>query len=143
MMLSTLFRRLLVAPFGLFVLAAMPAQAQPRFPVEIFEYLDNVRLVAFVDQADIDSSRQWTPDAGAPPLDIAALMRLIKSRAGAAGKPGIERIELRPLPGHATHWHYIVQLSQPEASGARRKKYLVVLMNGKVIPAIQEPESFK
>lgn len=115
------------------------------FPLEIFEYLDNVKLVAFIPESDIDESTDWQPGQGKPPLDIPALSARVNQylqEQDIAGTASIERIELRPLPHRESHWHYLVML-QLVTGGRTQNQYLFILMNGKVIPAIKEPESYK
>jgi hypothetical protein len=53
----------------------------------------------------------------------------------------IREIEIRPLPGYPTRWHYLVKV----ANDALISKYslYVVLMDGKIIPASIEPEGYK
>jgi hypothetical protein len=49
---------------------------------------------------------------------------------------------LRRIPQHEDDWHYMVKM-HTEEDGAVRNHYLFVLMSGKVIPALNEPESIK
>lgn len=53
----------------------------------------------------------------------------------------ISEIELRPIPRHEKHWHYLIKI----ANDAKKTKYdlYVVLMDGKIIPAIIEPQGYK
>ena len=125
-------------------LVAGALQARP-FPVEIIETLDDVKVVAFISDADIKSSVSWSPMSSAPPLSIAAAIQAIKKEM--AGKHDLDKatineIELKQIPYHADHWHYLVKVS---ATGNNHSidHYFVVLMSGKVIRAIKEPESYK
>lgn len=48
----------------------------------------------------------------------------------------IDRIEIKPVPKHANHWHYLILLEN-EAKVTHYDLY-IVLMDGKVIPAMIE-----
>jgi hypothetical protein len=116
-----------------------------HFPVEIFEYVDDVRTVAFVNESDLEEDTRWKPFEGAPPLTIEEALEDVRghmtSDTGLAGASVVE-IELRKVPHHEQNWHYMVKLEQ-QSEGRTRYRYLVVLMSGKVIPAMKEPESVK
>ena len=116
------------------------------FPVEIFEYLDNVKLVAFIQQEDIDKSQSWSPEQGEPPLGIKQVIEATLQNCQNDKNivnPVIKRIELRPVPQNPGYWHYTVMLSAGAAGEKQENHYYVVLMSGKVIPAIREPEGYK
>ena len=113
---------------------------QPK--IEIFEQFDNLRMVAFISIEDINNSPEWYPDLGAPPLTVGEAIQAVKdfikiSRPAMA----IKEIELRQMPKHEKHWHYLIKIS----NDAMKTKYeiYVVLMDGKVIPAIIEPQGYK
>lgn len=115
------------------------------YPVEVVEFVDNIRVAAFINEADIDQSTAWVPFEGPPPLPIGAALAAIKSNV--AGEPefadmALIEIELKQIPHHRTHWHYMVKMnSAPD--GKVRAHYFIVLMNGKVIRGIKEPSSVK
>lgn len=116
-----------------------------EFPLEIFEYVNDVKVVAFINKDDIDDSMSWNPFEEPPKLTIANVVDIIKKHittnqelAGAE----LTEIELRQIPHHEKHWHYMVKLKTVE-DNKRKYHYILILMNGKVIPAIREPESFK
>jgi hypothetical protein len=116
-----------------------------QFPIEIFEYVDSARVVAFINESDLDASTRWHPFEGPPPLGIqdvtAALRSFIASDEVLAGAT-LTEIELKRVPHREKDWHYMVKLKTGGKHGSHYH-YLVVLMSGKVIPAIREPESFK
>ncbi len=116
------------------------------FPVEIFEYLDNVKLVAFIQQQDIDNSQSWSPEQGEPPLGIKQVIEATMKNCQDDKNiinPAIKRIELRPVPQNPDHWHYTVMVGAGAAGEKQQNHYYVVLMSGKVITAIREPEGYK
>lgn len=118
-----------------------PVSAE-QFPVEIIEQFDNARVVAFIRDADLASSPTWDPLAGPPPLTVQQAIQAVERQwQAAAGQPGkllIEELELRRISSHDNHWHYLVK-----ARHGRRVRYYVVLMNGKVVPSVREPEAVK
>lgn len=110
--------------------------------VEILEQFDNLRMVAFISMEDIDNSPVWNPERGAPPLTIIDAIKAVRNFGKSSAVSGeIKEIELRPVPRHEKHWHYLIKV----ANDAMTSKYNVyaVLMDGKVIPAIIEPNGYK
>ena len=115
------------------------------FPVEIIDTLDDVKVVAFISDAEIQNSVSWSPMETPPPLTIAAAIKAIKKEMVGKhdlNKAVINEIELKQIPSHEDHWHYLVKLSTV-TGGRTIDHYFVVLMSGKVIRAIKEPESYK
>jgi hypothetical protein len=110
--------------------------------IEIIEQFDNFRVVAFIDKKDIINSPKWNPNIDAPPLSIVEAIQAIKDfNKTSKIIDAIKEIEIRPVPKYEKHWHYLVKI----ANDSMRTKYsiYVVLMNGEVIPAIIEPQSYK
>lgn len=131
--------RFIVFVYGLFLLAG-GSQAQPM--VEIIEQIDNSRMVAFVEQADIEAGPAWIPGASPIPLSVDAALQSISRFSEASGRAdAIDEIEIRKVPGHEKRWHYLVKVADDRMT-TRYRLYLV-LMNGKVVPAIIEPEGYK
>ena len=113
---------------------------QPK--IEIIEQFDNLRMVAFISKKSINNSPAWNPSLEAPPLSVDKAIQAIKQfRKGPKNSTAIREIEIRPVPRHEEHWHYLVKI----ANDAKQTKYdiYVVLMDGKVIPAIIEPQGYK
>lgn len=127
----------------LFMLA-MNARAY-ELPIEIFEYVDNAKVVAFVHESDLVEATRWHPSKGAPPLTVkdvvTAVDSYIKATESLKGAT-LEEIALRKMPRHEAQWHYMVKL-KTEKEDVTHYHYMVVLMNGKIIPAMREPESIK
>ncbi len=128
------------------LLAAVALQARAyQLPVEIFEYADDVKIVAFIDKKDIDESQNWRAFESAPPLSVndalAAVKRHINARQPEIGGATLETIELRQIPQHPGHWHYMVKLKNGDPKHPYH--YFVVLMNGKVVPAVHEIAAVK
>jgi hypothetical protein len=116
-----------------------------EFPVEIFEYIDDTRVVAFIAQEDINESRRWQPFKEALPLAIDEAVKAVKQHIDAdprLSNIALLEVELRQIPRFEQHWHYLVKV-KADIEGERRNQYFVVLMNGKIIPAIREPQSTK
>jgi len=124
------------------VSARLPAG---EFPVEVIESFDNSRVVAFINAADIEATLAWTPSATPPPLEIGAALRAVHDAS--ADDPRmtgatLAKIELRRIPHHEQHWHYMVKLETHERDRTLAH-YFFVLMNGKVIRALREPQAVK
>ena len=111
---------------------------QPR--TEIIEQFDDLRMVAFVPTDDIASSPAWNADTGEPPLSVAQAIRAVRNLEGGQSGP-VREIELRPLPDSPTRWHYLVKTSN--AAKTTGFDVYIILMNGKVIPAMIEPDSVR
>jgi hypothetical protein len=127
--------------FVTFVFLSTSAYAfEPK--IEIVEQFDNLRMIAFVSASDISKSPEWNPSLGAPPLSVGKAIQAVKGFVkGSNNSTIISEIELRPVPRHEKHWHYLIKI----ANDAKRTKYdlYVVLMDGKIIPAIIEPQGYK
>ncbi len=115
------------------------------FPVEIIEFIDNARIVASIDEGDIDDALYWQPFEGAPPLSIAGALEAIQKHIASdpeAGNASLTGIELKQIPHHKKHWHYLVKM-RIEVDGKPKPRYFIVLMNGKVITGLREPQMVK
>lgn len=115
--------------------------------LEIFEDFDNVRLVAFIEEGDIQNYPLWGPLSSEPPLSISkAIQSVVKyhdTRKETGYTNSIDKIELRQLTAHhKNYWHYLVKVKKVSTDKTLYQMY-VVLMTGKVIPAMVEPESIK
>lgn len=114
-----------------------------EYPLVILEYIDDTKVIAYINESDIDKALSWLPSEGPPPLSIASVVDVIQKHV--ALDPDITNakfteIELKQIPHHENQWHYLV-LVETKDSGHLGLHYFAVLMNGKVIPAIEEPES--
>ena len=121
-------------------LSAKAYALQPK--IEIFEQFDNLRMVVFIGKQDIKNSPEWNPDSEAPPLKISNAIQAVKNFAkNSKNSTPIREIEIRPIPRHEKHWHYLIKTDNHK----KKTKYdiYVVLMDGKVIPAIIEPQGYK
>lgn len=116
-----------------------------EFPIEITEYVDEVRIAAYIKKEDINNNVKWTPFEGPPPLTIdealKAVQEFIKSDVDMA-KSTLVEIELRQIPNHEKSWHYLVRVRY-QSEDKIQPHFFLVLMDGKVISAIREPESIK
>ena len=129
----------------LLLLAIFSGNAQSS-SIEIIERFDDIRVVAFVNEGDIDNYPLWHPLTEAPPLSISAAIEavnnLYKVNDAELIVESIQEIELRKIPNHKKYWHYLVKVKGNDDEKVKYQVY-VVLMNGKVIPALIETESFK
>lgn len=120
--------------------AANALALQPK--VEIVEQFDNLRMVAFISVNDITDSPEWNPDSEPPPVTVSEAIQAVKAfDKNLKGPAAISEIEIRPVPRHEKHWHYLVKV----ANDTMQTKFdiYVVLMSGKVIPAMIEPKAYK
>jgi hypothetical protein len=130
--------------FAALLLFSLSARAF-EFPHEYIEYIDDTKIVAFIDNEDIAVSPLWVPGQGKLPLNIeAALERVHKYIDAKLDIPAVklEEIELKRIPHADARWHYLVVMHSENAEGIKLH-YFVVLLSGKVIPALEEPEAYK
>lgn len=135
---------------GMLLLAASTACAasdQVQFPEEIIERFDNSRVIIYINTSDITDTPAWNLAAGEPPLTIQALSQIIRTRIAqddTLKDAVVDRIELKRIQHHEAQqrWYYLVEM-KTLTDGRTLKHYLAVLMDGKVVPAIREPESYK
>jgi hypothetical protein len=135
---------------GLAAMAAVSTPSMARtnlWPVEIFDVMDNQKLVLFLRNEDIVSSPSWQPTDGAPPLTIAEALQHIHAwieKDPRLTGAKVHELELKPIHDHqqSNRWYYLLQLLT-ERDGKPVTSYAAVLMSGKVVAAIAEPSSFK
>ena len=116
-----------------------------EMPIEIVEIVDNTRVVAFINESDIDNFADWKPFESTPALNVTDAVVSVKkfiTENDGLKEAQVEEIVLRQIPHHEGRWHYMVKL-KTERDEQVSYHYLVVLMNGKIIPAIREPSSIK
>jgi len=126
-------------------ISAANAQAyQPS--IEIIEQMDDVRLVAFIRESDLENYPQWQPVKEAPPLTIEKAIQAVhsyhKKNDAELVAETVKEVELKKMARHEKYWHYLIKIKVNGDDDARYQVY-VVLMNGKVIPALTETESYK
>lgn len=110
---------------------------QPK--IEIIEQFDNLRMVAYVSVEDVENSPQWNPDLGTPSLTVGEAVQAVRNLV--KDKAVVEEIEIRPLPNNETHWHYLIKVKDDRMKS--KHSVYIILMSGKAIPAIIEPEGYK
>ncbi len=114
-----------------------------QFPLEMIDYMDDTTIIVYAKKSDIDSSSTWMPGESAPPLSIAQLVTKVdawlQSQKGMHDLK-VNEVELKKVQKHEkdNYWYYLVQLKHK-----KEIQYIAVLMNGKVLPAIKEPKSYK
>lgn len=115
------------------------------FPIEVTEYIDSTKIVAYINKNDINKKLQWAPFDGPPPLSIAdalqAVHKYIKLDVDFSNT-SLTGIELKRIPHHEKSWHYIVRIKY-KTNGVMQPHFFIVLMDGKVISALKEPDSIK
>jgi len=126
---------------------AFSANAQSYQPsIEIIEQFDDVKLVAFIRESDLENYPQWNPVKEAPPLTINKAIQAVhnyhKKNNAELATETVNEIELKKMTRHEKYWHYLIKIKINGSDDARYQVY-VVLMNGKVIPALTETESYK
>ncbi len=116
-----------------------------EFPIEISEYIDDVKIDAYINKEDLNNTTQWTPFESSPPLTInqalTAILNDEKSDIDLQTSKVIG-VELKPVPRHKSYWHYLVKIKSVSEDGSE-PHFFIVLMDGKVISAIKEPDSIK
>jgi hypothetical protein len=114
-------------------------------PVEVIEYIDDVKIVGYLDQNDIKKSAQWAPFENPPPLSINDALISVKQylkKNNEFNNTKLIDIELKRIAHYEAYWHYIVK-TRYQDDAARKSRFYMVLMNGKVVSALKEPESIK
>ena len=90
--------------FSLFITPISTAFAgNEHWPVEIFDVMDNQKLVIFLANEDIVSSPQWRPVQGGPPVSIAAVLEYTRSwieQEPRLKDASVYEIELKPIHEH-------------------------------------------
>lgn len=115
------------------------------FPIAITEYVDEVRIAAYINKDDLKNSIPWSPFEGPPPLSIHEALKAVQDhmKNDADFASGVlDEIELRKIPHHEKDWHYLVRMKY-QSDDKVQPHFFLVLMDGKVISAIREPESIK
>lgn len=122
---------------GIIALSAPVHAFQPTF--EIVEQFDDLKTIAFIPVEDIDNNPMWDPAVSEPPISVFEAVQAIKK----INKPpvSIDEIEIRKVPKREGQWHYLMKVSN--GSVKDNVNIYVVLMSGKVIPAIIEPQGYK
>jgi len=114
--------------------------------IEIIEQFDDVKLVAFIRESDLENYPQWNPVKEAPPLTISEAIQAVhdyhKKNNAELATETVNEIELKKMTRHEKYWHYLIKIKINGSDDAKYQVY-IVLMNGKVIPALTETESYK
>ncbi len=118
-----------------------------QFPLVLIESFNDAKVVIYTSENDIRNAPNWKPSDGAPPLSVENLITDIKkwnSLNPELSNSTINEFELKPIIHHKNEnrWYYLVQMRN-NSQGKTKDHYLAVLMDGKVLPAIIEPASYK
>ena len=116
-----------------------------EYPVEIAEYIDDIKIVAYINENDINGTSPWSPFGKPPPLSVDQALQAVQNFI--TTNPDftditLTGIELKQIPHHETYWHYLVKVKFKH-NGTTQPHFFAVLMDGKVISAIKLPESIK
>ncbi len=114
-----------------------------QFPLEIIDYMDNATIIVYAKKDEINSTSTWIPGEGNVPLNIDELVGKVSSWLKTQSKMSafkINEIELKKVKHHEkdNYWYYLIQLKNNSDT-----QYIAVLMNGRILPAIKEPRSYK
>ncbi|BAS67330.1 MAG: hypothetical protein DSY43_04500 [Gammaproteobacteria bacterium] len=123
----------------IFIIAVFSNAYAFQFKVETVEQFDDLNIVTFTNPEDMRNNPEWNPNLEAPPLTVNEAIQAVKKFTKSL-KP-IKEIEIRTIPKHKNQWHYLIKV----ANKSMKSKYNIymVLMNGKVIPAIIQPQGYK
>jgi len=116
-----------------------------EFPIEIIEYIDNTKVVAFINESDIDRKLPWLPFKGALPLTVVDALKAIQEYVASDPElmnATLTEIELKQIPRHEGYWHYMVKM-KTQINNKSLPHYFIVLMNRKIIQGLREPETLK
>jgi hypothetical protein len=116
-----------------------------EFPVEVSEYIDDVKIDAYINKKDINDKSKWTPFKTAPGLSVDAALAAVDKYINSSTEFKETRlvgIELKPIPHHEEYWHYLVK-TKSVVGNETKPHFFIVMMDGKVVSAIQEPDSIK
>jgi len=124
----------------------LPLFSSPLFgyqlPTEIIEQFDDSKIVAFINESQFANAKPWNPMSEAPPFTLQQAIQAMKQHYIDEKKDpaalSVSEIEVRKTLAHKELWHYIIK-----ARVGHDTLYYLVLMNGSVIPAVVEPESYK
>ena len=110
--------------------------------IEIVEQFDDIKMVAFINLKDIESSPEWNPNLSVAPLSVGDAIKAVKRFVKNSGAlNAIKEIEIRPIPKYEKRWHYLIKITNNSMTS--KFDVYVVLMNGKVIQGIIEPQGYK
>lgn len=114
-------------------------------PVEIIEYIDDVKVIAYLNKSEIAKSPQWIPFESPPPLsiqDALQAVRLYLESDADFTDARLVSIELKRIPHYEQHWHYLAKVRY-RVGDKIEPHFFAILMDGKLVSAIKEPESIK
>lgn len=120
------------------LLATTPLAQTMEFPLELIEYIDDVKVVTFMPPSALASAPTWDPMRQAVPLSLQQALDQVRTHLKNDGHQ-LTTIELKPIAGHRGHWHYLVRLRAPDG----RPRYFSVLLDGRLLPATHEPEPYE
>lgn len=116
-----------------------------EFPIEVTEYIDDIKIVAYLNKSDVNELSHWVPFENQPPLSIydalQAVQKYMIANSIYTGST-LTGIELKRIPHHEIYWHYVVKVRYKQ-DNKTWPHFFVVLMDGKVISALRKPESIK
>jgi hypothetical protein len=108
--------------------------------IEIVEQFDDFSVVAYIPGTDFADNPPWNAGVDAPPLSVYEAITAVRNfQENAEVELPVREVELRTMPRHEKSWHYLIRVENAERQS--RNEIYVVLMNGKVIPAVIKPNA--
>ena len=130
----------------LLLLLGSHAASAYDFPVEVIEYIDDVKVVAYIDKHEFDTTQQWSPFDSQPPLSVYDALQTVLHHLQSDyhfAHARLSGIELKQVPKHENYWHYLVRAEYLNQRNVFETHYYVVMMDGKLFTALREPEAVK
>lgn len=134
---------------GVALMSGVAGVAQARYwPITSVEYLDDKRVVLYIDDQELENGPQWNPEMRELPLSVYDAVSLAKDWA-AKNHPDydafdVHEVVLKHIATHEHHrrWFYLIYLDAKVGGRFVPSAHLfaAVLFDGKVIPAVEEPK---
>jgi hypothetical protein len=115
-----------------------------EFPIEVIEYIDDVKIIAVIPHKEIVPDSDWRPFKSAPPVSIQEALEAVQAYINSNenfSETTFTSIELKQIPD-TSNWHYVVKVKYRDGKSIQ-PHFFVVLMDAKVISAIKMPEAIK
>ncbi len=134
---------------GLALILSAAGAARARYwPITSVEYLDDKRVVLYIDDQELENGPQWDPEMRELPLSVYDAVLLVRDWAEKNhpdyNEFDVHEIVLKHIATHEHHrrWFYLIYLDAKVNGKYVPSAHLfaAVLFDGKVIPAVEEPK---